>query len=356
MSLVVTPPTKADTRCLLADWIELQAIRDLSRKSIGSVLSNPLDIADDLFSEDLEVWDEQAKEFVDESILDEKREELVDAAFEEIIFRQQTLGVCYPFEIDPRQATIQFNGAVLASNVGALVYTTCLMVSAMRTEQIEITAEHEGLIEDLAEIFQICACLAAGGFTGGQVVSFGFPRPDGTGFLEALRTTYTRFRSGKVKPAVPIGISPFVKDYGVDVIAWRDQPDGLPGKLYLLGQCASGKNWLGKALKGDIEGFHGTWFDEQPATICLPSMFIPFVSYSEQNESGNFAFVDGIRNFLWSKEMHFGLIFDRSRVAYHADRLFMAPAVEREQVYGSDKLDVLRDWIQDTVAVLRLSV
>ena len=45
-------------------------------------------------------------------------------------------------------------------------------------------------------MFQVCACLAAGGYTAGEVVSFGFPRPTGTAFLPALRATYERFGAG----------------------------------------------------------------------------------------------------------------------------------------------------------------
>ena len=38
---------------------------------------------------------------------------------------------------------------------------------------------------------------------------------------------------------VPPGFPSQLKDGGIDVIAWKDFPDKLPGKLYLLGQCAS---------------------------------------------------------------------------------------------------------------------
>ena len=47
--------------------------------------------------------------------------------------------------------------------------------------------------------------LAAGGYTAGEVVSFGFPRPTGTAFLPALRATYERFGAGTVKKSVPPG-------------------------------------------------------------------------------------------------------------------------------------------------------
>ena len=78
--------------------------------------------------------------------------------------------------------------------------------------------------------------LAAGGYTAGEVVSFGFPRPTGTAFLPALRATYERFGAGTVKKSVPPGFP----------VATKDDVDRI-------GQ------------------FHG-WFSEQPARHWLPSM------------------------------------------------------------------------------------
>ena len=130
-------------------------------------------------------------------------------------------------------------------------------------------------------MFQVCACLAAGGYTAGEVVSFGFPRPTGTAFLPALRATYERFGAGSVKQSVPPGFPVATKDDGIDVIAWRDHPDRMPGKLYLLGQCASGVDWRTKSVVDRIEPFHG-WFTELPARHYLPSMFIPFTLHPVQ--------------------------------------------------------------------------
>lgn len=70
---------------------------------------------------------------------------------------------------------------------------------------------------------------------------------------------------------------PEVKDDGVDVIAWADRPDGMPGKIYLLGQVASGEDWPNKSILSKISAFHSVWFSNpRPASTPIPSMFMPF--------------------------------------------------------------------------------
>ena len=130
--------------------------------------------------------------------------------------------------------------------------------------------------------FQVCACLAAGGYFGGAVCSFGFPRATGNAFLPALRDAYARFGHGDVRASILPGQPAATKDGGIDIIAWRDHPDRLPGKLYSLGQCASGKNWKGKPV--EIMPFHTEWFSNVPAVNCLPSLYIPFLVYDDLEE------------------------------------------------------------------------
>ena len=163
-------------------------------------------------------------------------------------------------------------------------------------------------------MFQVCACLAAGGYTAGEVVSFGFPRPTGTAFLPALRATYERFGAGTVKKSVPPGFPVATKDDGIDVIAWRDHPDRMPGKLYLLGQCASGVNWRTKSVVDRIGQFHG-WFSEQPARHWLPSMFVPFTLHSELADDATATFDQVLANRFLREEAR---VADREKTRFPA--------------------------------------
>jgi hypothetical protein len=42
-----------------------------------------------------------------------------------------------------------------------------------------------------------------------------------------------------------------VKDEGLDLVVWKEVPDGRPGRMFLLGQCACGNDYTTKF--GDID-------------------------------------------------------------------------------------------------------
>ena len=100
---------------------------------------------------------------------------------------------------------------------------------------------------------------------GGAAWSFGFPRPDGTGFIRKLSEIRAVLKDGSVKadPASPTA----PKDDQVDVFASRGQRDGLPGFLLIAAQVAAGRNWKDKSIKSHIDRvFPARWFERPPAT------------------------------------------------------------------------------------------
>jgi len=92
------------------------------------------------------------------------------------------------------------------------------------------------------------------------------------------------------------------KDASLDVVAWRQFPDGRIGKHILFGQCATGRNWRGKLLElPDSCKWCNYFMAESPAVLPLRVFLVPHA----------------VDDHDWCKACHFGdLVLDRCRIAY----------------------------------------
>ncbi len=345
--VVINPPTPTDTRSALADWLELQTLVDARGVSTRSTLLNVLDILEDDAAEPNSV-DAETGEILDGAILEEGRQQFIDIAFEELDYRQQILGESYPFEVDADRHRLALKEDQ-ANQPGQVVYLFCLLACAIRERKLQPTNVLTQAEQQIADAFQVCACLAAGGYLNGEVSSFGFPRATGTGFLTALRQTFARFGIGTVRATddIPDGLPTSLKDGGIDVIAWRNHPDGMPGKMYLIGQCASGTKWREKTVTEYIDQLHGAWFTQQPAKHSTPAMFIPFPFHHDIEEPQG-SFSDTVKNRFWYEEPRFGMIFDRLRITHFANACMAFTAPHRDQVEGAERFDQVIAWVQNT--------
>lgn len=344
----VTPPGRNDTRSSTADWMELQALRSARRRSTTGDLLGVLDIVDDEAAFDTRSTEDNATDGPDdESIIEIERSRLIDRVFDELQYRQRVLGTTYPFVVRKSPTALEHvSGAAEAP--GHVVYLFCLIAASMRENRIQPIDLTKQARQQIPDLFQVCACLAAGGYVVGEVASFGFPRPSGTGFVAALRATYGRFGAGVVKDIVP-GDPTSVKDDGIDVIAWRDHPDHMPGKLYLLGQCASGTGWQEKSVLDRIPQFHG-WFSTQPATHCQPSMFIPFTLHRDLPDDPTTTFDKVLANKHLREERRYGIVFDRFRIAYFAEACLQTTE-ESPLVDGRDRFDEIKTWVENALHI-----
>ncbi|MEW6705459.1 MAG: hypothetical protein AB1430_11455 [Pseudomonadota bacterium] len=341
-------PTENDSRSAIADWLELHALLSPRRVSSKGDLLNAFDIADDdrgaRFSHD-----EYSGEDLDQGILEEPRLALLDKVFEELEFRSTCLGDSYPFEIDARRLVVRTAFREDAVHAGQVAYTFCLLATALRERAIAGIDELPETKQEMELLFQVCACLAAGGYFGGAVCSFGFPRQEGNAFLPALQAAYRRFGHGDVKAAIEAGHPAATKDGGIDVIAWRDHPDRLPAKLYSLGQCASGKNWKTKPVASEVAQFHGTWFTTHPAVYWIPALYIPFLLHDEIDEPAHESFAVVRTRTVAFHERKFGVIFDRLRIAHHAAAFAQREADHRGEVDGAERVMDVAQWVNRTV-------
>ena len=341
-------PTENDSRSSLADWLELHALFSPRRTSSKGDLLNAFDIADDdraaRFSHD-----EYTGEQLDQGILEEPRLAMLENVFEELEFRSACLGYSYPFEVDARRLVVRTAFDESAVHAGQVAYSFCLLATALRERAITGIEELPETEQEMALLFQVCACLAAGGYFGGSVCSFGFPRQEGNAFLPALQAAYRRFGHGDVKAAIEAGHPAATKDGGIDVIAWRDHPDRLPAKLYSLGQCASGKNWKQKPVASEVAQFHGTWFTTWPSVHWLPALYIPFLIHGEIDEPAHESFATVRVRTVAFHERKFGVIFDRLRISHHAAECALRDAERLGEVDGAERVLDVAQWVNKTV-------
>jgi hypothetical protein len=315
--------------------MELQLLQSSRGVVSAATIESVLDIVEDIAAQPA------GEEDVDASILDEARQQLVAITFAELTARAELMGPAYPFHVDDARLQLRLDPAATVSGAGSLVYVFCLLASSVRNKVLTVSAS---LTQDIPNIFQVCACLAAGGYVDGSVSSFGFPRAKGDDFLPALAETFERFGAGKLHLSVPAGFPDSLKDGGIDVVAWKDHPDRMPGKTFLLGQVASGSNWDGKSVRPYIPQLR-LWFATPPATDSLAAMFIPFTLHQDLPENDHAAFLDTVHGHFAFQEAMFGIVFDRARVAHYADLCMKADSSRRAEVEGADRLDDVKQWL-----------
>lgn len=203
-------------------------------------------------------------------------EELRACAVNHLRARQNALGVDYPFRLEP-------GGDVLAcepdeESLGHAAYAVCLVLSnLMPVSQILGGSElhpDDDEVWRLRRYFQCFATAALAAEVRGDAWSFGFPRLDGSGFLDKLKDIWRELRDGRIERQLGAPTRP--KDDQVDVFAARPHPDRLPGFLLAAAQVATGANWREKSLRGHLGVFRGRWFATQPATDFIPYMIVPF--------------------------------------------------------------------------------
>lgn len=301
-----------DAAWLLADWIEFKV---LTSEYDSFLLNELLYIAD-------EEQDEENIDFVEQ---DAKNEELLETAIAELEQRREFLKHAYPFDF-----TLEGSELVLKEDIGegGYVYLYCLFFSHINREDVLIPDPPHSNAD--REIMQICSTLAAAGKLQGNAVSFGFPRPDHSNFIDALRKVFEKIGEGIVVDTIPDGAPSNEKDARIDIIAWENTPDSGAGRIYLLGQVASGANWNDKSIIGEIEPFHNIWFIRQPASNAIPSMFIPFCLDVDSKF---------LKDKLYYETIKFGNLLYRYRLPLYASKGYELAATQQENGLYIERFD-----------------
>ncbi len=254
---------------LAADYLELKAVFSDEGQAFSADIVDASELAADA-------------DFSDVNEEMQKREEVAAGAIARMASRKQVLAAAYPFELDPRGDEIVFTANNL--DLGQAAYLVSLLLSNLRSLSplLDATGLHPSNdeVRQLRLYFQYFATSAIAAEIRGSAWSFGFPRPDSTGFIEKLSEVWAVLKDGTVAPDPSAPAAP--KDDQVDVFAWREQPDGLPGFLLVAAQVATGKDWRDKSIKQHVRGvFEKRWFNRPPVTEMVAYHVIPFARPDE---------------------------------------------------------------------------
>ena len=248
-----------------ADCLELHAVFSKDRRSFSRELTAAAGLAAETDFDDV---DAELRE----------RESPAHDAVGKMEMRRRILGRAYPFALDEGGEEVLF--APEDPDLGQAAYLLSLVLSnlpaasSLLNDFQALPSEQE--IRDFRKYFEYFATAAMAAEVGGPAWSFGFPRPDGSGFLEKLSQIWAVLKDGSVqrRPSAPDN----PKDDRVDIFAWREQNDGLPGYLLAAAQVATGKDWKDRPIRDHVfKVFPRRWFSEAPATEMVPYHVIPFV-------------------------------------------------------------------------------
>ena len=316
----------------ICDWFELYTLSSEFHSASFSELSRMWDKRRN--SEDLDF----------QASIGSEEDEFLETIYQTVRERINYLDSCYPFNFSDNGEELIFNKDGL--NDGSTIYIFCLFISNTNNEVIFDDDSFFTINNQVRDLFQACATWAAAGEVQGHSYSFGFPRPDHSGFLPKLASIYQQFCDGKVRSTPLPGVSISPKDEEIDIIAWRPRQDKAPGTYYILGQVASGNNWLDKSITGAIEAFHANWFEIQPASRSIPAMFIPFVIIPTNKET--------VQDRISVLTRRFGSLFYRYRIPFLAKKgLELGRAHEDLTIERVDDIHKISVWVQEVIEKFR---
>lgn len=317
----------------ICDWFELYVLSSEYHSANFSLLGR--------------IWDKRRNsEDADFEDIENPQEDLfLEKIYQTIQERVEFLGGCYPFMFSANDQELIYKYENL--NDGSIIYLFCLFLSNTNNNVIFDDDSFYTIDNSVRDLFQACATWAAAGEVGGHAYSFGFPRPDHSNFFSKLTAIYQHFPGGKVRGAPLLGTSVSPKDEEIDVIAWRPRRDNAAGTYYLLGQVATGNNWIDKSIIGAIESFHKIWFEISPSReTTIPAMFIPFNIVPVNTET--------IQDRILVLSLKFGIIFYRYRIPFFAQMgLEISRADKSLTIERVDDIDKISSWVMDVIEKFR---
>jgi hypothetical protein len=326
----------------LCDWIELAVIANPDRRTLLSAVNLGLEMEEDFEADDLSQEGEER----------ERRIQQVLAAMDE---RKESMPSAYPFALDDTASYVLLKDVVTD---GGSAYLFCLVVSnAAKNGLLEGEGPWSPNLEAARDLFQACATIAAAGWVGGPAFSVGWPRLDGTSFLQKLSQVYSRFGDGKPHSTAPSWAPRSVKDDEIDVIAFRQEPDRRAGTLYLLGQAASGANWRTKSVKEAIGVYHKTWFIQEPSCEATAAMLMPFFLPSDGDCSADdHQSQEAIAGEFWRTVTKVGKLLYRNRIAHYIDVAVGLASKGITPIERLDALQAIRSYVDDYSKQLQAAV
>jgi hypothetical protein len=227
-----------------------------------------------------------------------------------------------------------------------------LLLSGERDKLLPSSDKIAALVRKGRVLFHACASIGVAGLLrNANTVWFGWPRPDGAGFLTALANLCERMGYGKAKQQIPAGLPTDAKDDQIDVIGWRTFRDQRNGNLLILCQAATGQSWDEKSIVNHVDAFR-QWFDLSPYALATASIALPFPAHHEVNEYPEEGFQAARHNAALRSQSRHGVLIDRLRIV---EAVFDVTGDSRRtgEVMGLDKLPELKGWVSDALVAIK---
>jgi hypothetical protein len=308
-----------DKIALAADWMELAAILNSRRTSSPADLVRSLAILDepehgvvslDGLIDGQEDDDGLDDEKLEEEIIQSASEQWASDVREELGTRATSLSDAYPFQITGSGTDWLLRYQPQPERHDHLFYSCCLLITARRYSLI--TRD----VPNMDKMMQIIAYLVAGRLVEGTSYWFGWPRPDDTNqMVAAIEEVLKRMGFSELLLAPPVWSVGDEKDEGIDIVAWKNFGDGLPARIVLYGQVASGKNWEGKSVTQYTESTIPIWFGAYGQRWYVPAMFVPWPQYLMVEARNGRGFRQRVVETSIKHEKVFGVTVDRGRIA-----------------------------------------
>lgn len=324
---IALPATTKDP-IQLADWVEFVALLSDDGGASSGDLESALKRTGtyDINAPD----DEESADHSNDELIERK----VDEVFDELDNRAQAAAGAYPFEIS--RAEVKSKGSV--EHYAPYIFCLCLSRFGDGAKRVETNEDDDGDSSETdptypRRLFEHIATIAAANYLGGDAVRFGWPRRGmSKSFARALdELSSIHLREGGGHNKGPVFGS---KDRKVDVVAWKDFPDGKSSKLVILGQCATNKDddWQSKKPELIPSAFWGNWMKSAAVSKLIRAFFIPHqVPLNEWD--------------IHAREA--GLFFDRCRIAH-----FAAMGDDSSRTHDSGDWDLCIDWANRMMATV----
>lgn len=321
-----------------ADWIEFKVLSSNTASynisSLARILEQRADVDTTAYAQE-----------------DLKYDDIAARWLQEIELREKYIGNAYPFVLEGNKVSLKT--ASIENKPGQYTYFLCLMLShAKNTAALDGKSFLNLDSNDVArKYFQSVSTVACGGYIRGHSISFGFPRQNNTNFVEALSRVTDLSQDGASLRSDAHAASPAkVKDYEIDIISWIPSNDNLPGKIFFIGQVASGFNWRSKSLRPTIIGNLSPWIDpcfasHSNISTCL---FIPFCLPEVPRHS-----LKEELHYLCSADLN-NLIFYRYRIPYYVQRVMDEQLYDRGlTVEGIEDFTNIYEWVDEKINLLK---
>ncbi|MBT9487129.1 MAG: hypothetical protein IV093_06425 [Rubrivivax sp.] len=343
---MLRPPPIADAPHILCDWVELAVLRNTRGTYHIADLVRYRDTTRETEDADIEGEFGRERDTDTEGVSGGDGDAFYDSLIEQFAEREEALGSAYPFAVNSRGVVTLHQ----PNDWGGYMYLFCLLLSYSNDADLLNGTWRPRVDNTIRDLFQACATVAAAAEVRGHAYSFGWPRPgNNPPFLAKLTAIYQHFGDGQVRAVRRRGLSPFAKDEEIDVIAWRPRRDRAAGTIYLLGQVASGGNWMGKAIHGaPIANFHRNWFDPAPASNAAGCIFIPRLVESADPQGTR-------RDGMDVQTLRYGTIFDRLRLPLMIQegiQLSLSGEGANWIIERIDELQTVCDWTIDEITAL----